>query len=161
MTQTKASAVVKTSKAVHKSARFAIIQARFNGEMTSAMRERCVETLRKNGVAQNRIDVFTVPGSLEIPVVAQKLAKTKKYAALIALGVIIKGDTYHFELVANECARGCMDVSLAHGVPVIFEVLATYSREQALARTGGDAYNKGIEAAAAALEVVQTLATIS
>lgn len=91
------------------------------------------------------------PRLLRDPLLAQRLARRRRYDVLIALGAVIRGDTYHFELVAGECARGIMDVSLRHDVPIVFEVLAVYRRRDALRRAGNNRLNKGIEAAAAAL----------
>ena len=117
------------------------------------LEKKCVETLMKNGIARGKITVAYVPGAFEIPLACQRLAKSRKYAALIALGVIIKGDTYHFELVANECARGVMQVMLAHDIPIIFEVLAG-AREDMIKRALDDEYNKGIEAARGAAQLL-------
>jgi len=140
--------------------RFAIIRAEFNPEITTSLEQACLATLRAAGVPDARIDRVTVPGCFEIPLMAQRLAKRRRYDALIALGAVIRGDTYHFELVANECARGIMDVSLRHDVPIIFEVLAVYRRKDALRRAGTNRMNKGIEAAGAALAAITSLASI-
>jgi 6,7-dimethyl-8-ribityllumazine synthase len=137
--------------------RVAIIRAEYNREITLSLEKKCVQTLVATGVTRKNIHLFAVPGCFEIPILAQRLASKKKYDALIALGAVIRGDTYHFELVVNECARGIMDVSLRHDVPVIFEVLATYNRRDALRRAGNNEFNKGIEAAKAALSLLATL----
>ena len=140
--------------------RVAIIRAEFNGEITARLEQKCLEGLRRGGVPAGQIDCFRVPGCLEIPLVAQRLATLKRYDALIALGAVIRGDTYHFDLVANECARGVMDVSLRFDVPIVFEVLATYNRRDALRRAGNNRANKGYEAALAAVEILRTLGQI-
>lgn len=140
--------------------RVGIIRSTYNNEMTTNMERYCRDTLTKHGVQENNISTHTVPGSLEIPIVSQALAETKKYDVLIAFGLILKGDTYHFELVADVCAQACMDVALSQNIPIISEVLAVYSLEQAQERTGNNDYNKGIEAALAALHVTTTLAAI-
>ncbi|HXH48074.1 MAG TPA: 6,7-dimethyl-8-ribityllumazine synthase [Terriglobia bacterium] len=139
--------------------RIAIIRGEYNREITLSLEEKCVETLLAAGVPEKNIRNFAVPGCFEIPLLAQRLASQKKYHALIALGAVIKGDTYHFELVVNECARGIMDVSLRHDVPIIFEVLATYNRRDAARRAGNNKLNKGIEAGQAALSLLATLSS--
>ena len=137
--------------------RIATIRGEYNREITLSLEKKCVETLLSAGVPQKNIRSFAVPGCFEIPILARRLALQKKYDALIALGAVIKGDTYHFELVVNECARGIMDVSLRHDLPVIFEVLATYNKRDAMRRAGNNKFNKGIEAAQAALSLLATL----
>jgi 6,7-dimethyl-8-ribityllumazine synthase len=137
--------------------RIAIIRGEYHREITLSLEKKCVETLLAAGVPEKNLRIFAVPGCFEIPLLAQRLASQKKYDALIALGAVIKGDTYHFELVVNECARGIMDVSLRHGVPIIFEVLATYNKRDAARRAGNNKFNKGIEAAQAALSLLATL----
>lgn len=132
--------------------RVAIIRADYNLEFTLKLESSCVETLLAGGIAEEKIHRVAVPGCFEIPVMAQRLAKLRRYDVLIALGAVIRGDTYHFELVANECARGVMEVSLKYDVPVIFEVLAVYRKYDAAKR--GD---KGIEAASAALSMLTVL----
>jgi len=139
--------------------RLGIIRAEYNREITLSLEKKCVETLLAAGLAEKNIRVFAVPGCFEIPILAQRLAMDKKYDALIALGSVIRGDTYHFELVVNECARGIMDVSLRHDVPIIFEVLATYNRRDALRRAGNNKSNKGIEAAQTALSLLAALSS--
>lgn len=140
--------------------RFAIIRAEFNSGITASLEQACLATLLAAGVPDSRIDRFTVPGCFEIPFMAQRLAQPRRYDALIALGAVIRGDTYHFELVANECARGIMEVSLRHDVPIIFEVLAVNHRKDALRRAGNNRMNKGIEAAGAALAMLKQLNSI-
>lgn len=137
--------------------RIAIVRSEYNREITLSLEKKCVETLLEAGVQEKNIRVFAVPGCFEIPILSQRLASQKKVDAIIALGAVIKGDTYHFELVVNECARGIMDVSLRHDVPIIFEVLATYNRRDAARRAGNNKSNKGIEAAQAALALLVTL----
>lgn len=137
--------------------RVGIIRAEYNREITLSLERSCVATLIEGGIPNHRIDNFSVPGCFEIPLVAQRLAKLKRYDALIALGAVIRGETHHFDLVANECARGIMQVSLVWDVPIIFEVLATYNRRDALRRAGINSFNKGIEAARSALALLATL----
>ena len=138
----------------------AIVAARFNEVVTGKLVEGALAGLRTRGVADEDVDVAWVPGAFEIPVVAQRLADTGRYDAVICLGAVIRGETAHFELVANEAARGIAEVSRACDVPVIFEVLATENLAQAEARAGGAHGNKGWEAAEAALEMVGLLGSL-
>jgi 6,7-dimethyl-8-ribityllumazine synthase len=105
----------------------------------------------------SRIELFTTPGCFEIPIMAQRLARRGRYDVMIALGAVIRGDTHHFELVANECARGVMEVSLKYDVPIVFEVLAVYRRQDAVLRAQDNRLNKGREAASAALALLERL----
>ena len=138
-------------------ARFAIVAARFNAEVTEALLEAAVATLAEHGVADDHVTVVQVPGAFEIPITAKRLAASGRYEAIIALGAIIRGDTPHFDYVAGECARGVARVAIAEDVPVIFGVLTTDSDAQARARAGGELGNKGSEAALAGLEMVSLL----
>ncbi|MBU6389457.1 6,7-dimethyl-8-ribityllumazine synthase [Patescibacteria group bacterium] len=140
--------------------RIAIVQALYNTQYTELLERKCRETLLNAGMPAEHIDTFTVPGALEIPVTAQVAAKTGKYQAIIALGLVMKGETYHFELVADQCAAGCMQVSLHNNIPVIMEVLAAYTIQQAKDRCGDNDKNKGIEAAQAALLTIETLSQL-
>lgn len=137
--------------------RLAIIRAEYNHEITLSLENHCVRELRGNGVLSKNIDLYPVPGCFEIPIVARRLAGTGRYDALIALGAVIRGETHHFDLVANECARGIMEVSLSQNVPIIFEILATYNRRDARLRAGNNKFNKGLEAAQSALSLLATL----
>ena len=112
---------------------------------------------RRCGVADDAVDLVRVPGSFEIPLVAQKLAASKKYAAVVCLGAVIKGDTDHYDFVAGEATAGVGRAALATGVPVIFGVLTCDTLEQALNRAGGKAGNKGFDAALTAIEMVNLL----
>jgi 6,7-dimethyl-8-ribityllumazine synthase len=136
-------------------ARVAIIRAEYNAGITGSLESKCVATLAAGGISIERIERFTVPGCFEIPIMAQRLAQRKQFDVMIALGAVIKGDTYHFELVANECARGIMNVSLKYDVPIVFEVLAVYRKRDALRRAGNNRMNKGIEAAGTALALLR------
>lgn len=137
--------------------RIAIIRADYNSEITQPLEDKCVEGLLDGGCRRDHIESIVVPGCFEIPLVASRLAAQNRFDALIALGAVIQGETLHFELVANECARGVMEVSLRHGLPVIFEVLATRNRRDALRRAGNNRWNKGFEAARAALATIAAL----
>ena len=138
-------------------ARFAIVAARFNRDITDALLEGALGTFSRHGVPSEGVSVVRVPGAFELPLAAKRLVEGNRYAALVALGAVIRGETPHFDYVAGECARGIAQVSLDSGVPVIFGVLTTEDRHQAEARAGGAAGNKGAEAAMAALEMATLL----
>ncbi len=140
--------------------RFAIVAARFNSMITEALLSGCRDAFARHGVADDRLDVAWVPGSFEIPLVARKLAETGKYAAVICLGCVIRGETGHYDLVAGQAAGGVLQAGLATGVPVIFGVLTTETVEQALNRSGLKAGNKGVDAAMVAIEMVNLLRRI-
>ena len=137
--------------------RFALIVARFNGTIVEDLVAGALDGLRRHGVGDDAIDLVRVPGSFEIPLVAQKLAATNRYAALICLGAVIRGETSHYDHVAGEAASGVARASLSTGVPVIFGVLTCETLEQAINRAGGKAGNKGFESALAAIEMVNLL----
>ncbi len=144
----------------NKEVKIAIVGSYFWKEIVNKLEKECVQTLVASGVSQNNIHLFATPGALEIPLIAQKLAKKGIYDAIIALGVIHKGKTYHFELIANECIRGCMEVSRQYEIPVIFEVLAVYAIEDAIQRANDQDLNGGAEAANAALNMIETLSKL-
>jgi 6,7-dimethyl-8-ribityllumazine synthase len=137
--------------------RFAIVAARFNSLVVEPLVAGALDAFRRYGVADDAVDLVRVPGSFEIPLVAQKLAASKKYAAVVCLGAVIKGDTDHYHFVAGEAASGVGRAALATGVPVIFGVLTCDTLEQALNRAGGKAGNKGAEASQTAIEMVNLL----
>ncbi|MFO0908927.1 MAG: 6,7-dimethyl-8-ribityllumazine synthase [Isosphaeraceae bacterium] len=137
--------------------RFAIVVARFNGLITESLLSACTDTLARHGVSADRVDVAWVPGSFEIPLVARRMAASKKYAAVITLGAVIRGETGHYDHVAGQAAGGVLNAGLAADVPVIFGVLTTDTVEQALNRAGIKAGNKGVDAALAAIEMVNLL----
>lgn len=140
--------------------RFAIVAARFNSLIVEPMLAACRDTFHRHGVDADRIDVAWVPGSFEIPLVAKKMAETDRYAAVICLGCVIRGETGHYDHVAGQASGGVMQAGMSTGVPVIFGVLTTDTVEQALNRAGLKAGNKGIDAALAAIEMVNLLAQI-
>ena len=140
--------------------RFAIVAGRFNSMVTEALLAGCLDTLRRHGVGEDRVDVAWVPGSFEVPFVARKMAESKRYAAVITLGAVIRGDTGHYDQVANQATSGIMQAGLGSGVPVIFGILTTDTVEQALNRSGLKAGNKGGDAALAAIEMVNLLARL-
>jgi 6,7-dimethyl-8-ribityllumazine synthase len=137
--------------------RVGIVQSRFNEPVVVKMNSACVEALKSQGVAEGDIDHLTVPGALEIPVALQTMAHTRHYDALIAIGAVIRGETYHFEVVSNESCRGVMDVMLQTGVPIANGILTVDTDEQALARV----IEKGADCAHAAIEMAHALKTIA
>jgi 6,7-dimethyl-8-ribityllumazine synthase len=137
--------------------RFALVAARFNSAVVEQLVAGALDGLKRHGVADDAIDLVRVPGSYEIPPVAKRLAEGGKYAAVICLGAVIRGDTGHYDHVAGAAAGGIAQVALATGVPVIFGVLTCDTLEQALNRAGAKAGNKGFDAALAAVEMVNLL----
>jgi 6,7-dimethyl-8-ribityllumazine synthase len=138
----------------YKKGEFAIVCARFNGFIVESLLAGALDTLKRSGVAESDITVIKVPGAFEVPVTVQNLAQSGKYSAIIALGAVIRGATPHFDIVANESAKGLSAVALDHGLPVINGILTTDSIEQTIERAGTKAGNKGSEAAASAIEMV-------
>ena len=136
--------------------RIGIVQARFNAAITDALAEACLAELAALGVADHHIDHVVVPGALEVPVALQALARRGRYDALIALGCIIRGETYHFELVANESGACVSRVALDHGLPIANAILTTENLEQAVARQT----DKGRDAARVAVEMARLLAQL-
>lgn len=143
-----------------KDIKIAIVSSSFRKEVADNLEKNCLKTFKDRGLRIGQISIFRVPGSLEIPLVVKKLAKKGAYDAIITFGAIVKGKTYHFEQIANECIRGCMNVSLQYEIPVIFEVLAVYDIDDAIERTTKKEENKGIEAAQTALEMIKLLSKI-
>jgi 6,7-dimethyl-8-ribityllumazine synthase len=139
--------------------RVAVVAARFNGEVVERLLAGALAELDRAGVAARH--VARVAGAWEIPLVLEGLARSRRFDALVALGAVIRGETPHFDFVAGECSRGCADVALRHAVPVGFGVLTCDTLDQALARAGGAAGDKGAEAVAAALEAARELARIA
>jgi 6,7-dimethyl-8-ribityllumazine synthase len=135
----------------------AIVVGRFNGNITSRLLDGALEALGEAGVPRERIDVMPVPGAFELPLGAMALAKTRRYACVIALGCVIRGDTPHFEYVAGEAASGIQLAGLETGVPVAFGLLTCDNRRQAEERAGGDKGNKGSVAARSALEMADAI----
>ena len=129
--------------------RVGIVQARYNESICNGLRKACLEQLERLGVSEEDILVCTVPGALEIPIALAKLAASQQFDALIAVGAVIKGETYHFEQVSNEAAAGVSRVALDFGIPIANAILTTYTDEQAEARM----VEKGNEAASAAVEM--------
>src|SRR4051812_44178356 len=137
--------------------RFVLVAARFNGFVVEQLAAGATDALNRHGVPDDRIDLVRVPGSFEIPLVAQKLGQSGKYAAVICLGCVIRGDTDHYDHVAGAATGGIAQAALVSGVPVIFGVLTCDTLEQAIHRAGAKAGNKGFEAAVCAVEMVNLL----
>ena len=137
--------------------RIAFVAARFNEFVVEPLIRGALDALKRHGVAEKQIEVIRVPGAFEIPIVLRKLALSRRYDALIALGAVIRGDTPHFDYVAGECASGVSRVALESGIPIAFGVLTTDTVEQAMDRAGGKAGNKGADAALTAIEMVNLL----
>lgn len=140
--------------------KIAIVSSSFRNEVAKNLERNCLNTFKEKGVKESQIDIFRVPGSFEIPLAVKLAAKKGVYSAIITFGAIVKGDTYHFEQIANECARGCMEISLQYGIPVIFEVLAVYDLKDAMKRATRVKENKGVEAALTALEMIRLVSRI-
>ena len=143
-----------------KKIKIAIISSSFRKEVSDNLEKNCLKSFKDGGLKANQIDIFRVPGSWEIPLTAKILAKTKIYDAIIVFGAIIKGETYHFEQISSECARGCMEVSLHYEIPVIFEVLSVYDLKDAISRATRKKENKGVEAANTAMEMIKLLSKL-
>ena len=141
--------------------RVAVLVSRYNEIVTQRLLEGARACLRDKGVPDARVDVLWLPGAFELPVAAEAVAASGRYAAVVALGCVIRGETPHFEYVAGEAARGLGNVALAHRLPVGFGVLTTETLAQAQARAGGAAGDKGYEAAEAALATADVLARLS
>jgi len=137
--------------------RFAVLASRFNEFVVDALVKGAVDALRRHGASDKQVEVVRVPGAYDMPLVARKLAQSRRYDAIIAVGAVVRGQTAHFDYVAGECASGLARVSAETGVPVAFGVLTTETAEQAMDRAGGKAGNKGAEAAASAIELVSLL----
>jgi 6,7-dimethyl-8-ribityllumazine synthase len=142
------------------SGRFALVAAQFNGFVVDRLLDGAVGGLTVHGVPAENIDTVRVPGALELPLVADRLASSGQYAAIICLGTIIKGETDHYDVVVHQSARGIADASIRSGVPVMNAVLTTHTLEQAIHRAGAKAGNKGYEVATAAIEMVNLLSQL-
>lgn len=143
-------------------AKVAIVVSRFNSFICERLLEGAIDTLKRDGlVSEDNITVVRVPGAIEIPLALEALANSKKYDALIALGCVIRGATYHFEVVANECAKGITQVTLKNQTIVANGVLTTNTIDEAVQRAGSKAGNKGCEAASAALEMINVMRQIA
>lgn len=137
--------------------RFAVVASRFNDMIVESLIRGALDALLRHGAGEDRIDLVRVPGAFDLPFVAGRLAASRRYDAIVALGVVIRGATPHFDLVAGQCAAGLARVAEQSGVPVAFGVLTTDTIEQAIERAGTKAGNKGADAALAAIELASLL----
>jgi 6,7-dimethyl-8-ribityllumazine synthase len=137
--------------------RFGIVVSRFNEFITSKLLEGALDALKRHGADMDGTEVAWVPGSFEIPLVAQKMARSGRYNAVICLGAVIRGSTPHFDYIAAEVTKGVATVSLSTGVPVVFGVITTDSIEQAIERAGTKMGNKGADAAVTAIEMANLM----
>jgi len=140
--------------------KIAIVQSSYHAELNGNMTRYCHEVLVQNEIPEDNIRVYYAPGSWEVPLLVEKLAKSKRFDAIVAFSILIKGDTYHFDMIANEVAKALMNTMITYQIPVGFEILAVNNLEQAVARASNDNYNKGIEAGNAILKTLKTLREI-
>jgi 6,7-dimethyl-8-ribityllumazine synthase len=140
--------------------RIAIVASSYNSHVVDRLLDACLATLRNNGVSNSTITLVKVPGAFEIPVAVRKLAELKRYEAIITLGAIIRGETPHFDYIAQACTTGIAAVAADFTLPVIFGVLTVDHMQQALDRSGDEESNKGAEAAQAALEMISVMRKI-
>ena len=140
--------------------KFGVVISRFNEFFSKKLLEGARDALQRHGVAENDIEEAWTPGSFEIPLIAQKMAQTKRYDAVICLGAVIRGGTPHFDYIANEVTKGIAKINLDTGVPVIFGVITTDTLEQAIERSGTKAGNKGFDAAVSAIEMANLVKAI-
>ncbi len=138
-------------------ARFCVVVARWNSFVVDSLEAGALDTLKRHGATEQDITIVRLPGAFEMPLVLDKIAAQGKYDAIVALGAVIRGGTPHFDYVAGECVKGMAQVTLKHGVPIAFGVLTVDTIEQAIERAGAKAGNKGGEAAASAIEMVNLL----
>ncbi|MBU4342628.1 MAG: 6,7-dimethyl-8-ribityllumazine synthase [Candidatus Omnitrophica bacterium] len=154
--------MVKTiqGQLIAKGKKFGIIASRFNDFITNRLLEGCLDTLLRHGAKENEVQVVWVPGSFEIPVIAHRMAKSKKYDAIICLGTVIRGSTPHFDYIASEAAKGVAHVSFSTGIPAIFGIITADSIDQAIERAGTKDGNKGRDAAVSAIEMANLVEEI-
>ena len=154
--------MVKTieGQLIAKGKSFGIVASRFNDFITKQLIDGCVDTLIRHGVDKNELQVVLVPGAFELPLAAQKLAKSKRFDAVICLGTVIRGATPHFDYIASEVSKGIAHVSLDTGVPVVFGVITADTIEQAIERAGTKDGNKGKDAAMTAIEMANLIQQI-
>lgn len=143
-----------------KGLKFGLVVSRFNEFITNKLLEGALDALKRHGVDENDIEVALVPGSFEIPVIAKRLAQSKKYDAVICLGTVVRGGTPHFDYIATEVTKGIAQVGLDTGLPVIFGVITADTLEQAIERAGTKMGNMGFEAAKNAIEMANLLKSI-
>ena len=146
---------------IGKGLKFGLVVSRFNEFFTQKLLEGAQDALLRHGVSEEDIDIAWTPGSFEIPLIAQKMAQSKKYDAVICLAAVIRGGTPHFEYISAEVTKGIAKVNLDSGIPVIYGVITTDTLEQAIERSGAKAGNKGFDAAVSAIEMANLIKSIS
>jgi 6,7-dimethyl-8-ribityllumazine synthase len=150
-------AKVHAGKMLAKGKNFGIVVSRFNEFISQKLLDGALDALRRHDADEERIEIFWVPGSFEIPWAARKMAASKKYDAILCLGAVIRGDTPHFDYIASQVAKGIAQTSLTTGVPTLFGIITADNLEQAINRAGTKAGNKGSQAALSAIEMVNLL----
>ncbi|MFA4991699.1 MAG: 6,7-dimethyl-8-ribityllumazine synthase [Candidatus Omnitrophota bacterium] len=145
---------------ITKGRKYGILASRFNDFITERLLKGCVDELLRHGAKESEIEAAWLPGAFEIPVAASKMARSKKYDAVICLGTVIRGASPHFDYIASEAAKGISNVSLSTGIPVIFGLITADSIEQAIERAGTKQGNKGRDAARSAIEMANLLSEI-
>jgi 6,7-dimethyl-8-ribityllumazine synthase len=148
---------VKEGELLLRDARIALLVSRFNSFVVESLLAGAIDTLKRHGADERDLQIVRVPGAYEMPIAAQRLAASKRFEAIIALGAVIRGGTPHFEYVAGECTKGLSQVSLQYDIPIAFGVLTVDTIEQAIERAGTKAGNKGAEAAMSAIEMINLL----
>ena len=139
------------------SKKIAIVSARFNQDVTDGLLNGCLKALQQNGFTEKNYQVFKVPGSVEIPLIAKLVAKSKKFDAIITLGVVIRGDTAHFDYVCKYVTEGILKINLKYNLPIAFGIITTENQQQAIERSSDDQKNKGRESALAVLEMLDLI----
>ncbi len=152
--------VIEGNLYANPSDKFCIVVSRFNEFISSKLLSGALDSFIRLGVEESNIDIIWVPGSFEIPLMAKKAAQSKKYAAIVTLGAVIKGSTSHYDYVCAEVSKGVAAVSLSEGIPVIFGILTTDNIEQAIERAGTKAGNKGADAAKSAIETANLISNL-
>jgi len=148
---------IKEGKLIAKGLKFGIIVSRFNSFITEKLLNGAMDVLLRHEADEKDIDIYKVPGSFEIPILAMRLANSKKYDAIICLGAVIRGETPHFDFVAAETSKGIAEVSIKTGMPVIYGIITADTIEQAIDRAGTKSGNKGADAAESAIEMANLL----
>ena len=151
---------VKEGELLVRDSRIVLLVSRFNSFVVESLLAGAIDTLKRHGAEERDLEIVRVPGAYEMPIAAQRLAASKRFDAIIALGAVIRGGTPHFEYVAGECTKGLSSVSLKYDIPIAFGVLTVDTIEQAIERSGTKAGNKGAEAAMSTIEMINLLRTL-
>lgn len=156
----KTQTTISIDKKFTKKLKIAIVRTNYHADLIDNLEQYARKTLIEAGVLESKIQTLTAPGSWEIPLLTQAVAKSKKFDAVIAFGIIVKGETYHFEMLANEVGRALMQLSIDYSMPIALEVLAVFEKKHAEERAGKNSHNKGIEAANAVLQTLLAMNTL-